>query len=711
MNTDFDTIIFLSTLLIGSAVVLDIYLLSKLLRRKDISNAQATKVSLDSAEASTFKDLTTSRTFVKQASNMLWKLRYVIINVVFLSLGIILIYNSLQPIPVIQSAYPATDENWNSYSRPIEIRFNEPVEIAKLKPFLSVENLQGEWRYEKYLGFLPVTRVARFYPYTTLLPNQRIVVYMTGVARFGVNENHEHAHNFFSQKEPEIASTIPLNAAEEVDVNAPITLHLTSANEPYDKWEFEMVPAVEFQVDTPDTQTFVLRPSKPLAQSQTYQVKVYRTALTYNTLTGQELSRDNKLTVHELSFTTLKAPLVKRFTPSGTGVRENTVIEIVFDLPMQQDTVLSAWEISPEVQGNFEWKSNTTLVFTPTALLPKETEFTVKFPAGLKSLSGGVSETEISYAFTTIGAVRVNAFSPENGTTRVARNSVFQVTFDQEVDHNSAESKFAISPGTPGSFSWEGNKMIYQPQSPLGYSTTYQVSVGAGVKTVFGLDSREEFKASFTTVSNQTILGGFNIDFQDYNFTCSVAAAKMMLAWKGIGVSEDTIVSIIGEDTSPWQWNGSVHTWGDPNRAFLGYHVDGSGYIPPDGASNNHPAYGALWYPIIQAYQAYGVQTQLHTNWNVVSMAHAIEAGHPVQIWWYNGVSGGQTLTWIDNANGNTIYAIEGMHSVDVIGFYGEADNPTSFVVMDPWWGAQTYSIAKFNWQWPYMGNVGLEIF
>jgi hypothetical protein len=706
MRIDFDIIFLISALLIGSAIVLDIVLVVKLIRRL-ANKSQATKISLDSAEASTFRDLTTKKTFLSRITDTLWKLKFVIINVVFISVGVILVYASLQPLPVIQSAYPAKDENWNTYSKPIEIRFNEPVEIAKLKPFLSVENLQGEWRYEKYLGILPVTRVARFYPHTTLLPNQRVVVYMTGVARLGVNENHEHSHNFFSQKEPEIASTYPLNAAEEVDVNSPITLNLTSENEPYNQWEFEIEPEIEFQVDTPNTKTFVLRPTKPLAQSQTYQVKVYRTAITYNTLSGQELTRDNKLTIHELSFASLKAPLVKRFTPSGTGVRENTPIEIVFDLPMQQESVLEAWQITPAVQGTFEWTSNTTLLFTPSMPLPKETEYTVRFPAGLKSLTGGTSETEISYSFTTIGAVRVSAFSPENGTQRVARNSVIQITFDQEVDHNSAESKISISPGTPGSFSWEGNKMIYTPASALAFSTTYQVSLGAGIKSVYGLDSREEFKTSFNTVPNQTILSGFNIDLQDHNFTCGVAAAKMILAWKGYGASEETIISYMGQDTSSYNCGGAGCNWGDPNRNYLGY-TDGSGNL---SGTNNYPAYGVHWLPIQNMFKNYyGINTTLHYNWNVVSMAHAIAAGHPVQIWWYNGVSGGQSLQWTDVGTGQTIHAINGMHSVVVYGFYGDVDNPTNFAVMDPWWGAQTYSRAKFDWQWPYLGNMGLEI-
>ncbi len=704
---DFDILFTFAVILIGAVVVLDLFLTVQFFRRMNKKTGKATKVSLDNPQPNPAKPKLNSPALNK-VTNVIWSLRYVLIHVIFLSIGVYVLTLGLSPSPRIQSSYPTPDANWNDYTQPITIVFNEPVDISKLKPNLSVDSLQGQWVYERYLGFLPVTRVAKFYPSNTLLPDQRIVIYMTGVARWGVNESNDHALNFYSQKEPEVMSALPENDATEVDVSTAITFKLTAANQPYDKWEFEIDPKVDFQLENPDAYTYILKPSKPLSQSQTYTVNVFRTAITYDTTTLQQISQDNRQQVHQLMFTTRKAPLVRQFSPSGTGVKENVPIQIVFDLPMQQQETQSAIQITPAIVGTYAWSDDHTLVFTPNTPLAKETAYTVTLPAGLHSMSGGATEAASSYTFTTIGAVRVNSFLPNDGSVRASRNTQVRVNFDQDVDHNSAQSKFSISPTANGNITWDGDNLVFTPTTPFAFSTTYKISLSPGIKSIDGLDSRDEFHASFTTVPNQTVVGGFVWHHQDYEFSCAVASAKMVLAWKGINVSEDTIISKTGQDTSPYVCSNGSCTWGNPARSFLGY-GNGSGNL---SGTNNYPAYGVHWDPINNVFASYGLKTQLFHGGSVQQLVQAITAGHPIQIWWYNGVSSGTTVSWKDNQTGQTVTTINGMHSVVVIGFNGDPDNPSSFITMDPWFGSYaTYSASALAYQWSFFNNTGIIVF
>lgn len=709
---DFDILLVLVIVIIVGVVVIDIRLLAKRFRRKSDQPAPESSPRPPASEVNKSK---LSR-LAGKAKRFVIHRRYVLLHIFAPILVITIAISMVTPIPEIAygRSYPQQESNWNDYSRPIEVIFNMPVSISTLKPFLSREELKGEWVYDRYLG-LPLTRRARFYPEVTLLPDQRLVVYMTGVKRPFVEEGHEHSFNFYTHKPPEVERIFPLYDSQEVDTGTFIDVEYRSDLTESTAWTYQFTPAVTFNETKINGRTIRLTPIEPLAQSETYKLEIFRTSRVYNLKTNEIIDQDNPELVHELSFRTVKAPLVSKFTPSGTGVRENAEIQMKFEVAMDRQMVESSLNITPVFEYSLQWDDDKTLRILPAQPLTKETEYVFTLPAGLRSKTGGVSEREIRYAFTTIGAVKVSTFSPANGIVRVPRNSTISVTFDQEIDQASAQSLFSVSPAVNGTFSWNGNTLTLTPSSPLNFDTTYTIRLQPGIKTVYGLDSKETFTSAFTTVSNVTLLPGFSaasFDHQDYNFTCGVAAFKMLLTRRGFSTNEDSLIALMGHDTSSFVYNPSgLSSWGNPNRAFLGY---GNGSGNPTARS----AYGVHWDPIIRvANQTYGIQTRLYRGWNVQGLAGEIAAGHPVQIWWWNGVSnyygasGSSLVYWTDNQTGQTVEALQGMHSVLVVGFYGDASNPTSFIVLDPWWGYNVYSIEKFNNQWPKLGNTGVAFY
>lgn len=702
-NFDFDTILLIATLLILVALVWDLsFLLKKLSKR----SRNTFSVELN-------RKIKPPNIFLR-ISEQVWKHKLLLANFIIPVIAFGLISMKMSVTPSILYSFPTPETNWQDYSEPIQIVFNIPVDTSRLLPFLSREELQGEWVYEPYLGFLPVTREARFYPSNTLEPDRRLVVYMTGVGRVGVAESHEHTLNFYTHQLPEIFSTYPVNEQSAVQTDVKISFKLNRANNNLAEWAFEATPEFDFRVEQKGEQEFLIIPSTELNQTETYTISAFRTPITVDRLTGEVLERDNSEMVHEITFTTVKAPLVKKFSPTGTGVKVDSNIEIKFEVEMDRSSVEQRLLIEPFIETELAWEGNNILTLSPTSEFPKETQYTVTLAEGLQSLTGGISEQEIKYNLTTIGAVRVSKFNPKKSTVRVLRDANIVVTFDQEVNHASAQSKFSISPNINGKFSWKDNKMTFNPSSRFKFKTKYTVKINKGVKTIYGLDSREVFSTSFTTVPNQTVLGGFSWDKQDSNFTCGVAATKMVLARKGIYRSESTLIQQMGHDTSTFVYNASnpsLSTWGNPNKAFLGW---------PNGSGDpkNRSAYGVHWSPIINMLSSkYGIQTQLHRNWNLKGIAQEIHKGHPVQIWWWNGVSsyyganGASRVYWKDNQTGETVEALQGMHSILVIGYNGDVDNPTSFIVLDPWWGYNTYSAAKFKVQWPPLRKTGLVIY
>lgn len=648
-----------------------------------------------------------------------------ILNVLIVTLCATLFWLEISPTPAIDYArsYPATNGNLVDYNRPIEVVFNMPVQINRLRPFVSPEEFEGEWVYERYLGFLPVTRKALFYPKRSLLPGQRIVVYITGVSRYRMEENHEHALNFFSHQAPEIRATTPANESQEVNVNTPIDLSFTSAFSDFAKWEYQITPAIEFDIINKSKTHISIVPLKKLNQGETYTLNVFRTSQAYILDTGEVIDQTDRELVHELKFTTNKAPLVKKFSPLGTGVKENTPIRIIFETAMERSEVEAALAITPNLEFSFNWDDDKRVTLVPLNPLTKETMYSVKIPAGIKTKAGGVLEQDIEYTFVTIGAIKIAENLPANQSVRVPVSTSISVAFDQEVDQSSAQAAFSITPAVSGTFKWSGNSFTFTPSQRLAYSTTYTVKLNAGIKSIYGIDSREAQQFSFTTASNFYLIPGFSAASfyeQRYPMTCAVASAKMALAWKGYNVSEETLYNQIGQapgqyiydpgKTNPVTGAPGAYVWADPNQGFAGPIWGGGGTDP-------NRAFGVYWSPIQRVLQNnYGIQSEVRQGWNIYDLARTVEQGRPVQVWAWNGLSytwggqGGARMDWYTQDN-RVVYAINGMHSWLIVGFYGESSAPTSFIYLDPWRGFVTKPASEFDSHWSYYNRTGLVVY
>ena len=89
-----------------------------------------------------------------------------------------------------------------------------------------------------------------------------------------------------------------------------------------------------------------------------------------------------------------------------------TVIDIEFSEPVDRGSVERRFRIAPYVPGTFSWDRNTTLIFTPTTLLPAQTSFTVSMDAGFADEAGNATTSAPDpFVFQTAGppVVRRNA--------------------------------------------------------------------------------------------------------------------------------------------------------------------------------------------------------------------------------------------------------------------------------------------------------------
>ena len=579
--------------------------------------------------------------------------------------------------PFIISASPGNGAYLTSADEPLAVEFSLPINEETVKLYVSPE-VMGYWEFEKTVFGLPLKWKAKFYPEESFFPGQKIVIYAVGLrARWGKEELHEQAVELFAPKLPRIAATAPQDGDINVSLTADFTVEYDAVLGKFVETSFQITPFAEFSI-VEEKKRQILKFREPLEQNQDYHVKVFQTPRSYRVLDNENLERGKTEEIGSFLFKTVATPFIESYTPEGTGASPTSPLTIRFSQAMDQPSVEDHFTITPQTEGQVSWSDDRTLIFTPASPWQKETGYEIRLAAGITSMVGGTTSQDIVLNFETVGRVKVLSFSPAAGTSGLDPTQTnIAVEFDQAVDPASAQQSFSLTPAVSGSFSWDGNKMVFHSAGKLAYSTSYKVKIAAGVKTTEGLDSTEEFQSSFTTKSDTFVLNipQYYQNPRTETFNCNLVAVQMALAYKGISVTQEEVKTGLGVGQNPdadWVEGYGTHT--GPVSAYL--------------ASK-------------------GVSHAIKTSWNVADLAREVEKGNPVILWWYNRYSTPMGTKILPG--GYTGY--NGMHSEVVRGFVGSSSNPSYLLVNDPWRGQLTYSQALFNSTWSYLNYTAIVVY
>jgi uncharacterized protein YvpB len=231
----------------------------------------------------------------------------------------------------------------------------------------------------------------------------------------------------------------------------------------------------------------------------------------------------------------------------------------------------------------------------------------------------------------------------------------------------------------PTSIKWQGNSMVFSPTN-MAYQTTYKLTVARGVKPIFGLAMASDSTYTITT-KQPSIRLGLPFYRQAHALSCEEASLRMVLAKKGINVTDMDIVQRVGY--KPSQRDKLTNSWDDPAQMFVG---DINGKMGVTG-------WGVYAEPIARVARSYGLSAQAFNNVDAKFVAQQIYANKAVIIW--GALSSGSPDSW-NTANG-VRQAPKNDHTMVVEGVVGAADNPDSFYIHNPLSGTVSYSAAKLN--------------
>ena len=537
---------------------------------------------------------------------------------------------------------------------PIRLRFNQ--QLGEVRPEITPA-VRGAWHEKRQLfGIIEM----EFVPDQALAADTNYIVKFPRVRRSVFGDAMIHEVPFKTQKAPRVTTT-SLDGKDIIAMDQVLTVRLGSRANKLRDLELTAEPALKLKRESSDDQVFSWKYAGLLAPGAQYTFRLYDKAQ------KEELKR---FTVKSAPLPTVSSPIKEHLvTPSD-------------ELKLTFQEAIDAKDrpnITVDTAGNGSWRSNTEYVFKADKLEPGKT-YTYTIPKGLRTARGGVLVDEVKKTFTTNGHVRGAGASPWRTTVDQAAQDV-RITFDQVVDHKSAQDRLRTSSGTIQGISWHGNTMIARVVN-MGFQRQVQVWVEPGVQPVFGLPSAERIATSFTTNSRTVRL---NVPFyrQVYAQSCEAASLRMALAYRGIHDSDWNILQRFGYHPRPR--DKATNEWDDPNAQFVG---------DVNGNQGTGTGWGVYAGPVARAAGQYGRGTSLAYGANANFVAQQIHNGNPVIAW---GVwrTGAKIDSW-RTSSGRTVSGPIPMHVRLIVGVRGEPHDPLGFYINDPISGQLYWTRVQF---------------
>lgn len=616
---------------------------------------------------------------------------FYVINIFLIIFVWVCVYGIMYRDPKVLGSSPANGGQLKHPEQEIEVYFSRPVQTHKVTMNLGPD-IRGEWERDKLFGFLPLTTKMTFHPKETVMLENDMILYVVG---FNPKDIGEHLIEFKSASLPRVESVSIQEGSENVPVDA--YLEFTFDRDLNDAVRYSLQTSPEFEYETEIVNNKLrFMPLTRLDLDTDYVLNLVQQRVSYDIQTREILEQLDTETIYSLSFKTDSTALIKNIQPLGEGVFPEEDIFLEFGKEIDQKQVVDKLSFEPDFDYSLEWETDSKLIIVPEEGLQKAQKYKVVLAKGI-AYDDVETMSDYVFEFETIGAVKVRKFTPENNISGVSVNQVIRVEFDQPVDQNSAQENFLITPSVNGSFSWDENTLIFDPE-PLSYNTRYEVSISPGIKSVYGLDSQEEFSTFFTT---QSEIFSLSVPYyrQVQRFECELLSIRMILAYRGVYLSTNQVLDEIGVDPTPYDPVNNI--WGDPSEHFVG------------DVTGANPGYGVHLEPLARLAQNYGRQTRILRNSNYKEVVAEVAKGNPVFILAQNGYSTPTNKSWY-TPEGRYVHAINGTHAYVLVGFKGSVSEPTALLLQDPWYrggSKRWFTISYFNSLWQYHSNSALVVY
>jgi len=582
------------------------------------------------------------------------------------------IARDLTKVPQVIAVNPSENSTIKDAEK-INIYFNIPVDSRKIKVYSYPDNIYYSIPHNYPGNILSIGRKITLVPKYSYPPDTEIILYIADIkSPLTTGYGGEKMIKFSSKLKPKILTIIPNDNLEEINVNSIFEFTISDAEGPYlSHFKANIQPQHPIKTDQIDPSAFIIKPITPFLSGQNYTLTISQIPVVYNLDNGEIISYLSPSEEKSISFKTAKPPLIKTIYPEGNNINPNETLIIEFESPIDPTSLPNNLTLNPNTNISLSWNNDNKIIYINHSGLEKNTSYSLLIPKGLKTKSGAILENDINIDFHTAGFLSPVSVYPQNLEDTVSPDTYININFNQKISDDIIKY-INFKPDIAGKWFVENTSATFIPKNSLDYDTKYIIDIISGSQGLYGLPSDRNNTYSFRTKSDETSL---NVPFfkQKEHFTCNLAAARMLLAYEGIDVSEADLKNLAG--------SGGKRGYGDPN---IGYIDD----------------YGTYWDPVYKAVSKYK-PAKIISSGNITDIINEISNGNPVMIWGQNGWSDPHDISWTTK-EGIRIKAVNGMHSSVVRGFRGKSSKPTHILLNDPWRGQYSITTSEFLRRWSF---------
>jgi len=319
---------------------------------------------------------------------------------------------------------------------------------------------------------------------------------------------------------PLVVSTIPANGATGVPVTQVVSatfsevMNATTITNSTFTLTGPGVTSVGGAVAYSGT-TATFTPAAKLAGSTLYTATI--------TTGAKDLINNGLATNFVWTFTTAPIPIVIATNPlnGATSVPLNQKITATFSVPMNAGTVTAAGTFilalgavgGASVSGSIVYDaSSNTAIFSPTAALTANTQYTATITPAAQSAQGNNLIANFNWSFTTGVAANatpptVTSTNPASAAVNVPLNQRIAATFSVPMNPAtiSAAGTFTVAvsgvggAAVLGTVSYSGNTAVFSPAANLTANTSYTATITTAAKDLTGVAMAANYVWSFTT--------------------------------------------------------------------------------------------------------------------------------------------------------------------------------------------------------------------
>lgn len=392
-----------------------------------------------------------------------------------------------------------------------------------------------------------------------------------------------------TQSLPDDPDTALITTSVEVDFNEPVQVDAGTA-------PLTLAPAVEGTVSWSGS-TMIFTPRDPLALETSYVATVG---------SGIRDLAGNRIGTPPPAFTFMTAgrPSVAETLPDD-GARDIPVDEpllITFSTLMDTGSVERALSVEPSIDYELRW-SGEVLEVAPVEGLEPDREYVIRITGEAADVAGVALDEPITVRFRTVAAgLEPMAVAPADGIDGIAPSAPIAVIFDRAIDPDSVSADLiTIVPNVAGSLdvvSPAGDSaadadpgtatvLRFTPSGRLPLNTTFEISIGPGLRALDGGRMAERLAWSFTTGAPAATLSNQITFISDRGGVANVWA--MNPDGSGQHQVSTELTSVLDYAVTP---DGSRIVVGD-GRRLITSRADGSGrsVLTDDGVLEFDPAY------------------------------------------------------------------------------------------------------------------------